>query len=98
MRMRLALRPDYASITPWLEHTPDGVSATAGPDGFRLSTPVAVDIEDGAVTHALTETMVSGNLQDLLMQITAVSRDRVNFGNGRFPYLAAGGVTISSKD
>ena len=54
-------------------------------------------VENGAVTHPLTETMVSGNLQDLLMRITAVSRDSVNFGDGRYPYLAAGGVTISSK-
>jgi len=54
-------------------------------------------IEDGAIRHPLIETMVSGNLQDLLKQIRAISRDSVNFGGGRFPYLAAGGVTISSK-
>jgi PmbA protein len=54
-------------------------------------------VEDGTIRHPLVETMVSGNLQDLLHQITAVSRDSVNFGNGRFPYLAASGVTISSK-
>lgn len=54
-------------------------------------------VENGAIRHPLIETMVSGNLQDLLMQVTAVSRDSVNFGSCRFPYLAAGGVTISSK-
>src|SRR5437762_1337177 len=32
MQMTLALRPDYASISPWLEVAPDGVIATAGPD------------------------------------------------------------------
>jgi GH15 family glucan-1,4-alpha-glucosidase len=37
MRMELSLRPDYASIVPWLDLVPDGVLATAGPDGFRLS-------------------------------------------------------------
>jgi GH15 family glucan-1,4-alpha-glucosidase len=47
MRMELALRPDYGSIVPWIEVAPDGVSATAGPDGFRLSTPLPVQIEAG---------------------------------------------------
>src|SRR4030088_543521 len=36
VRMELALRPDYGSITPWAEHTSDGVVLTAGPDAFRL--------------------------------------------------------------
>jgi GH15 family glucan-1,4-alpha-glucosidase len=47
MRMELALRPDYGSILPWIEVAPDGVSATAGPDAFRLSTPLPVQIEAG---------------------------------------------------
>src|SRR3954453_18053162 len=38
MRMQLALRPDYASVAPSLERAADGVTATAGPDAFRLST------------------------------------------------------------
>jgi GH15 family glucan-1,4-alpha-glucosidase len=41
MRMELSLRPDYASIVPWVESMPDGVIATAGPDAFRLSTVAA---------------------------------------------------------
>jgi PmbA protein len=54
-------------------------------------------VEDGAIRYPLIETMIAGNLQDLLKQIHAISRESVNFGGGRFPYLAAGGVTISSK-
>jgi GH15 family glucan-1,4-alpha-glucosidase len=49
MRMELSLRPDYGSITPWVEPTPDGVIATAGPDAFRLSTRVPLSVEDGTV-------------------------------------------------
>jgi GH15 family glucan-1,4-alpha-glucosidase len=49
MRMELALRPDYASITPWVEPVPDGAVATAGPDTFRLSTPLELGIENGSV-------------------------------------------------
>jgi GH15 family glucan-1,4-alpha-glucosidase len=50
MRMELLLRPDYASIVPWLEHAPDGVVATAGPDAFRISTSLPLEIEDGTVS------------------------------------------------
>jgi GH15 family glucan-1,4-alpha-glucosidase len=49
MRMELSLRPDYASIIPWLEAAPDGVIATAGPEAFRLSTVLPIDVEEGAV-------------------------------------------------
>jgi GH15 family glucan-1,4-alpha-glucosidase len=47
MQVELALRPDYGSITPWLESVPDGVAAVAGPDGFRLTTPLDLDVQDG---------------------------------------------------
>jgi GH15 family glucan-1,4-alpha-glucosidase len=49
MRMQLSLRPDYGSIRPWVELVSDGVIATAGPDAFRLSTPLPLQIEDGTV-------------------------------------------------
>jgi GH15 family glucan-1,4-alpha-glucosidase len=49
MRMELSLRPDYGSIRPWIELASDGAVATAGPDAFRLSTPLQLQIDDGAV-------------------------------------------------
>jgi GH15 family glucan-1,4-alpha-glucosidase len=49
MRMELLLRPDYGSIKPWVEPAVDGVVATAGPDAFRLSTPLPLEVEDGSV-------------------------------------------------
>jgi PmbA protein len=54
-------------------------------------------IEDGRIRGPLVETMIAANLQDVLKNIRALSRETVNFGNCRFPYLAASGVTISSK-
>jgi len=54
-------------------------------------------IEGGEIRHALSETMVTGNLQELLRNIRAVSREQVNFGDHAYPYLAASGVTISAK-
>ena len=50
MRMELSLRPDYGSIVPWIEPASDGVLATAGPDAFRLSTPLPLRVENGTAT------------------------------------------------
>ncbi|PPD41493.1 MAG: hypothetical protein CTY15_13495 [Methylocystis sp.] len=54
-------------------------------------------IEDGQVRHALEETMVSGNFCELLRNIHAVSAESVDYGSGSYPFVAASGVTISSK-
>lgn len=54
-------------------------------------------VEGGRIRHALSETMVSGNLQELLRTIRAVSREHVNFGDHDYPNVAASGVTISAK-
>jgi GH15 family glucan-1,4-alpha-glucosidase len=50
MRMELSLRPDYGSTRPWVEHASDGAVATAGPDGFRVSTPLPLHVEDGTIS------------------------------------------------
>ncbi len=52
MRMELSVRPDYGSIVPWVEPAPDGVIATAGPDAFRLSTPLSLQVQDGSARAA----------------------------------------------
>src|SRR5918996_218693 len=49
MRMELSLRPDYSSIVPWVQLAPDGMRVAAGPDAFRLSTPLRLDAADGTV-------------------------------------------------
>ncbi|HEV2791740.1 MAG TPA: glycoside hydrolase family 15 protein, partial [Solirubrobacterales bacterium] len=49
LRMQLAVRPDYASIQPWAELSPDGATATAGPDAFGLSTSLPLTVEDGTI-------------------------------------------------
>jgi pentatricopeptide repeat protein len=50
MRMELSLRPDYGSIKPWIDRASDGALATAGPDAFLLSSPLALQVEDGMVS------------------------------------------------
>ena len=49
MHMELSLRPDYGSIVPWVNLAPDGMTVAAGPDAYRLSTPLTLDAEDGTV-------------------------------------------------
>ncbi|WBW98992.1 TldD/PmbA family protein [Oceanirhabdus sp. W0125-5] len=54
-------------------------------------------IENGEIKHAITETMVSGNLYDLFNDIVDISSERVNFGSSILPWVQAKGVTISGK-
>jgi GH15 family glucan-1,4-alpha-glucosidase len=65
MRMELALRPDYGSIVPWIEPASDGAVATAGPDAFRLSTPLPLRIENGTVGAEFT--VVEGSRERLTL-------------------------------
>jgi PmbA protein len=54
-------------------------------------------IEGGQLRYPLAETMISGNLRDLLLAIRDISADTVNFGNAEYPTVAAGGVTIHGR-
>lgn len=54
-------------------------------------------ISNGRIAHPVAETTIAGNLADLLLAISAVSRERVDFGNMLLPWVRAGGVTISGK-
>ena len=54
-------------------------------------------VEDGKLRHPLSETMISGNLRDLVLAIRDVSRETVNFGSAEYPTVAAGGVTIHGR-
>jgi GH15 family glucan-1,4-alpha-glucosidase len=50
MKMELSVRPDYGSIVPWVEPTADGALVTAGPDSFRLTTPLPLEVGEGSAT------------------------------------------------
>jgi GH15 family glucan-1,4-alpha-glucosidase len=47
MQMELSLRPDYASIVPWIEPAADGIVVTAGPDTYRLTTARPLEVDEG---------------------------------------------------
>jgi PmbA protein len=50
---------------------------------------------DGEVRYPVSETMVSGNMVELLMNVVAVSRETVNFGSASFPWVRVTDVVIS---
>jgi PmbA protein len=54
-------------------------------------------IENGAISCALKETMVSFNIVDILMNITAISTEKRKNGITVMPWCCFDGVTISGK-
>jgi len=54
-------------------------------------------IEDGVVKNALSETMLSFNIVDILQNIPAISKERVGNGASLLPWCCFDGVTISGK-
>ena len=54
-------------------------------------------IEHGKVKAPISETMISGNLADMLNNVIAVSADTVCDGVSILPWIAFDGITISGK-
>ena len=54
-------------------------------------------IENGKIGPALSETMIAGNLADMLLRLRAISLEQVADGMSVLPYMAFDGITISGK-
>lgn len=54
-------------------------------------------VEDGQIKGAVSETMISGNLSELLNNLVAISRETVADGTFVLPYMAFDKVVISGK-
>ena len=54
-------------------------------------------IENGKIGPALSETMISGNMADMLNRLRAISSEQVVDGMSVLPYMAFDGITISGK-
>lgn len=54
-------------------------------------------VEDGEIKGAVSETMISGNLADLLNSLVAISKETVADGTSVLPYMAFDNVVISGK-
>jgi len=54
-------------------------------------------IENGKVTDALSETMVSFNIVDIIADIVAISKEQATNGSSILPWCCFDGITISGK-
>ncbi len=54
-------------------------------------------IENGKISGAVSETMISGNLADMLMHFEGASAERIADGHTLLPYAAFSGITVSGK-
>ena len=54
-------------------------------------------VEDGKIVGAVNETMINGNLADLLNNLVAISKETVEDGSMVLPYMAFDKVIISGK-
>ncbi len=54
-------------------------------------------VENGEVKYAVSETMVNGNIGDIVKNIRDISRELVCDGGSVAPYIAVDGVIISGK-
>jgi len=54
-------------------------------------------IEDGEIKGAVSETMINGNLAEMLQNVVAVSKETIADGNCVLPYVAVDKIVISGK-
>ncbi|MGN0988824.1 MAG: TldD/PmbA family protein [Eubacteriales bacterium] len=54
-------------------------------------------VEDGKITCAVSETMISGNLAKLLLDIKESSKELVNTGDSILPWVKVSDIVISGK-
>jgi PmbA protein len=54
-------------------------------------------IENGKIQYPVTETMISGNIVQMLYNIEQISKERNNDGYNWFPWIKFSGITVSGK-
>lgn len=54
-------------------------------------------VEDGKIIGAVTETMINGNLADMLKNVVAISKETLCDGNMVVPYIGFDHIVISGK-
>jgi len=52
-------------------------------------------IENGEIKYPISETMVSGNICQMLHDIKDISKETINFGDSIYPWIQFSGITIS---
>ena len=54
-------------------------------------------IENGKILYPVSETMISGNIPQMFLNITGISRERTDFGAQVLPWIAFKDISISGK-
>ena len=54
-------------------------------------------IENGKITKPVTETMISGNIAAMFMNISAISKESICDGSSKLPWVRFDGITVSGK-
>jgi len=54
-------------------------------------------IENGEIKYPISETMINGNLVDMLNNIKQISSERINSGFHIYPWIKFDGLTVSGK-
>ena len=54
-------------------------------------------IENGKIAYPISETMISGNMAEMLKNLKGISSEAVNYGSCIMPYAAFDGITVSGK-
>jgi len=98
------IEPGDASLTDMIKSTKKGVLLCRFSGGnpsdngdFSGVAKNSYYIENGEIKFPLNETMITGNLVEMLMNIKQISKERVNPGYHIYPWIKFGGVTISGK-
>jgi len=54
-------------------------------------------IKNGEIQYPISESMIAGNIAQMLLEIKEISQERVNFGGSILPWIKFGKLTISGK-
>ena len=54
-------------------------------------------IKNGKLSHGISEAMINGNLLEMFNNISGISKETMNFGDGILPYIACEGLLVSGK-
>jgi PmbA protein len=100
----LEVNPGFVSLKDMIKSVDNGVLVNrfsgASPSPSGDISGIAKNsflIKNGAVTDALSETMLSFNIVDILRNIPAISTERCTNGSWILPWCCFDGVTISGK-
>ena len=69
----------------------------AGDGTFSGIAKNSFEIRDGKITNAVSETMISGNLAQMLLDITEISAERINDGTCVLPWVKVKNLVISGQ-